>query len=56
MLPLASSVPVSPRRDTILPVMRTVLPMNCSRYWAFMRGVESDAMGWMRGGLCFFER
>lgn len=44
--PLASSVAVSPRSETILPMMRTVWFVNWSRYWALMRGVASLAILW----------
>lgn len=42
--PFASIVAVSPRREVTLPRMRTVLLVKEERYWAFMRGVASDAM------------
>ena len=31
---------VSPRNCVTLPIMRTVLFVNASRYWDVMRGVE----------------
>jgi len=44
MLPLASIVAVSPRRDITLPRMRTVWLVKESRYLALMRGVASFAI------------
>lgn len=44
MVPLASMVAVSPRKDTTFPRMRTVWFVKESRYFALMRGVASDAI------------
>lgn len=44
MVPLASMVAVSPRKDATFPRMRTVWFVKESRYFALMRGVASDAM------------
>lgn len=44
MLPLASTVAISPRKDVTRPRIRTVWLVNVSRYLAFMRGVASEAI------------
>lgn len=44
--PLASTVAVSPRRDTTLPRMRTVWFVKFSKYVALTRGVASEDILW----------
>lgn len=44
MGPLASTIAVSPRRETTFPSMRTVWLTNGWRYLALMRGVASEAI------------
>lgn len=44
MDPFASTTADSPRSDTTLPRMRTVLLVKASRYFALIRGVASEAI------------